>query len=157
MKRWLIVIFGICWGASLHAQVDNKPAVGAFGEEIVSEEEKLKRQMDQLTGEKSASKVPHSREKSTAPQSGTTAQPKFNPNLTYSIRLIISENPLDITHKIFKQFKEKITFSQVKDIGYIYTMGSFKNKEEAIKIFNAIKAEYPAAKVITDKENPHLD
>ena len=162
MRRILhiIILFVIYLFApsSLLAQNESNKK-GAFDEKILSEEEKLELEMNQIAPNKK--RPANSADKSTyiSPEVEPGAKRmSFSKKKTYTIRVLVTPDPLDMTNPVFRILPdEKVEFKQVKSVGYIYMIGNYKTHKEAMDKLKVVTRTFPDAKLITDKENPHID
>ena len=73
-----------------------------------------------------------------------------NPTETFTgfkIQLFTTTTELDFDNTLFIKY-QNLTAEKTLDNGFIYSMGSFKNIEEAQSKFDAIQKEFPNAKII---------
>ncbi len=70
--------------------------------------------------------------------------------MSYKILVFVVEEPIDLTHYIFKNYEE-ISFNQTKEAGFAYFSGDYSNEEQANASLATIKKKYPSAYIVKER------
>lgn len=158
LKNFIVLMICLFTSSALWSQKSSKK--GAFDEKIMTEEQKLEQEMNKYAPSKKrpANSVDRSVEQSTSEIEPGAGRMTFKKHKVYTIRVLITPDPLDMTNAVFKVLpNDKVEFKQVKGVGYIYMIGNYKSHSEAMEKLRQVNQTFPKAALITDKEHPHID
>ena len=157
LKNFIVLVVCLFTSGILWSQKTSKK--GAFDEQIMTEEQKLEQEINKYAPNKKRPANSTDRSTHSTPDVEPGAgRMTFQKKKVYTIRVLITPDPLDMTNAVFRVLPDdKVEFKQVKGVGYIYMIGAYTSHSEAMEKLRQVNQTFPKAKLITDREHPHID